>query len=118
MKLIITIIVLCISINVYSQSKSYQLYVEIKDTVETAYFYYEGDLFIQNGFHMTKELKKDSIGIDSVQIKRLFYIETYRRKAECEMCLSPIEMRKIYLNYEEKIYPKGCSTKYLYKNGL
>lgn len=60
-----------------------QLYVEIKDTVEVAYHhYYTGEWSI-NTNSVYPVVKKDSIGLDSVRITRLYYLvddSVYHRK--------------------------------------
>lgn len=51
-----------------------KLYVEVKDTTETAYFHYYGDNWIhRDAFSITREEKKDSIGVNKVRITRLYY---------------------------------------------
>ena len=66
--------------------------VEVKDTFEVAYTEYL-DVWIQEGFILKENRLKDSIGLDRVIIKRLYYYNC--------------EDMKVYLKYEERTYPNG-----------
>lgn len=59
-----------------SQDSTYttRLYVEVKDTCETAYREYWGDWY-RDGFDITREVKRDSIGIDSFKLIRYLWID-------------------------------------------
>ena len=52
-----------------------QLFIEIKDTTQTAYLHYYNGEWVQKGFTMSQVEKKDSIGIDSIRITRFFYYD-------------------------------------------
>ncbi|MFA5431980.1 MAG: hypothetical protein WC319_03800 [Candidatus Paceibacterota bacterium] len=103
--------ILLANVTVFGQDK--QLYVEIKDTIETAYHtYFSG--WEQRGFNYSQKTISDSIGIDSVIIKKLYYVEKYdpyidiRAKSDT---ILPYAYRKVYLGYEERKYPKGNKSK-------
>jgi hypothetical protein len=59
-----------------SQDLTFPLLVEVNDTIEVAYRYHSFN-------------KKDSIGVDTINILRFYYLQ---------------DSKKIYLNYSEKIY--------------
>lgn len=63
--------ILLANVTVFGQDK--QLYVEIKDTIEIAYHTYFS-VWEQKGFNYSQKTVSDSIGIDSVIIKRLYYV--------------------------------------------
>jgi len=96
------IILLLLSNAIFSQTKNVNLILEIKDTTETAYNYYYTGKWVQKGFAINKEEKKDSIGINKVRIKRLFY-NTFESNGT---------IKKVYLKYEEKEYLEKKSNDY------
>ena len=111
MKNLITIILIMFAIQVMAQDK--RAYIEVKDTIETAYYtYFTGD-WERDGFSMYPTEKSDSIGIDSVSITRIYYFEKYdpykNIRANSDTIL-PFRMRKIYLDFEQRKYKNGRSS--------
>ena len=112
MKKLITILLIMFAVQVMAQDK--RAYIEVKDTIEIAYnTYFTGD-YTQNGFSIYPIEKSDSIGIDSVSITRIYYLEKYdpykNIRANSDTIL-PYRMRKVYLSFKQKEYKNGCSSK-------
>jgi hypothetical protein len=100
------------AVQVMAQDK--RAYIEVKDTIEIAYnTYFTGD-YTQNGFSIYPIEKSDSIGIDSVSIIRIYYLEKYDPYKEIRASSDSIlsyGFRRIYLKFREKEYKNGCSSK-------
>ncbi len=88
-------------------------FIEITDTIETAYDIYYGG-WEQNGFNFTRKEIKDSVGIDSVRITRIYYYEEFMDKTSETytvilgdtvkiMGYTPMSY-KVYLDFELKEY--------------
>ena len=99
MKYIITITLLFLVANLPAQDR--QAWVEVKDTVETAYHTYYGN-WGSDGLNYTQKIIRDSIGVDSVTIIRIYYLEW----------LPKLRVRKIYLDIMNKKYKNGNSNQY------
>jgi len=114
--------VICLSLVLSSAvalGQDKRLYVEVVDTIETAYYtYYIGEW---NRFSSLPVIEKDSIGIDSIRIIKLFYIEEYdpyisiRAKSDT---ILPYAIRKVYLQFQQKEYINGCSSYFSSVGGL
>jgi len=112
MKKLFTIVLIVFAVQVMAQDK--RAYIEVKDTIEIAYnTYFTGD-WSQNGFNLFRTEKSDSIGVDSVSITRIYYLEKYdpykNIRANSDTIL-PYRMRKVYLSFKQKEYKNGCSSK-------
>jgi hypothetical protein len=107
---------ICLSLvlsSIIALGQDKRLYVEVKDTIEVAYYtYYTGE-WERSGFSSLPVIEKDSIGVDSIRITKLFYIEEYdpyvgiRAKSDT---ILPYAIRKIYLQFQQKEYINGCSS--------
>ena len=92
---------------VFVRGQDKQLYAEVKDTIETAYHTYYTGVWEQNGFSMYPAEKSDSIGIDSIRITKIYYLEIYdpykplRAKSDT---ILPFAVRRVYLQIEQKEY--------------
>lgn len=79
-------------------SAQHKIYVEVKDTIQIAYREYLGQEYIQDGFYYSREWKKDSVGIDSIRVTKIYYMLPHKPK------------KKVYLPQEFIEYisePKG-----------
>jgi len=108
-----TILLLCLMTTI-----SYgQVFIETKDTIRVRYgdVYWAEEMVWEHAYgdisigSEKMVLKQDSIGIDSVRIKKLYYFECYDRKThkyrpDAEPTLSMFNdyyCEKAYLDYEE-----------------
>ena len=90
-----------------------QIYAEVKDTIEIAYHTYYTGGWEQNGFSMYPAEKSDSIGIDSIRITKLYYLEKYdpyKHIRERSDTILPYAVRRVYLQIEQKEYLNECSS--------
>ncbi len=98
-RLIITALITLFMINVSAQkfTGDFDLKIEVIDTVQTAYNHYFTGNWIQSNFSMIQEQKKDSIGLDSVRIKRIYYvIKSYEKISN--------KFDKVYIGWTEIEY--------------
>lgn len=82
-----TMILLLLPAWIFCQDTAYQarLYVEVKDTSEVAYHQRYTGRWIQEGFNSYMETQKDSVGIDSFQLVRFYWIDPKGTKIYSEM---------------------------------
>ncbi len=52
---------------------TYQVFVEIRDTVQVAYKEYFGDKWVMDNDGLSREWVKDSVGLDTLRIYSFFY---------------------------------------------
>ena len=77
------------------QTSTYQCYVEIKDTSELAIKSYHCG-WEQNGFAITEKVCKDTIGLDSIRITKLFYLDECNEKVYLDFFLKEYIIKKSY----------------------
>lgn len=98
---------------VFVRGQDMCLYAEVKDTIEIAYHTYYTGWWERNGFSMYPAEKSDSIGIDSIRITKIYYLEKYdpykNIRATSDTIL-PYAVRRVYLKIEQKEYLNGCSS--------
>lgn len=86
-------------------------FVEVKDTVEIAYKYRYSDYWVQDGFNMSRELLKDSIGIDSIRLFRTYIRFAYKKGNDTVFEKKLIDERSEYISE-----PKDQYFDFLFKN--
>ena len=98
--------------SVIVRGQDMRAYIEVKDTIETAYHTYLG-AWEQNGFNYLPGTERNSIGVDSVTITRIYYLERFdpyediRAKSDT---ILPFAVRRVYLEFEQRKYKNGCSS--------
>jgi hypothetical protein len=98
--------------SVIVRGQDMRAYIEVKDTIETAYHTYYG-AWEQNGFSYSHKIVRDSIGVDSVTITRIYYLEKYDPHKDIRVksdTILPFAVRRVYLDFEQREYKNGCSS--------
>jgi len=79
-------------------------FIEITDTIETAYDARWGDM-VQKGFSISPEDVYDSVGVDRVIITKIYYLKPTYIKVKGLLIKDGAE--RVYLQIEQREYPEG-----------